>query len=159
MPHPIRPYPALIFAVPYHTQPYPTIPFPSLVCLALPYLTSPCPTLTTIRLRNLENSKFVTCVYLLFVLYIKGHTTTTTTYYELAAPPATMPVPRFVFGMSAARYERWRRTSWRRFAKRLRRLGNWRWVVQRLQARWWQAAMWLLLAASRDVRLVAGRLQ
>ena len=42
---------------------------------------------------------------------------------------------------------------------RLRALENWRRAVQRLQARWWQTAMWLLLAAKCNARMVAGRLQ
>jgi len=41
----------------------------------------------------------------------------------------------------------------------LRARENWHKVVQRWQARWWQSAMWLMLAANCNVTMVAGRLQ
>ena len=70
-----------------------------------------------------------------------------------------MSVPRVVLAMDEARYARWRRTAWRRFAKRLRPPAKWRHAVRRLLARWWAATFWLFLAASRGARLVSGRLQ
>jgi len=54
---------------------------------------------------------------------------------------------------------RWRRSAWGRFLLRMRALENWRRAVQCLRVRWWQTAMWLLLAANCNARMVAGRLQ
>ena len=70
------------------------------------------------------------------------------------------PSPSFA-SLGTGRYARvhWRRAAWGRFWLRLRARENWHKVVQRWQASWWQSAMWLMLAANRNVTMVAGRLQ
>ena len=71
------------------------------------------------------------------------------------------PTSRSFAPLDIGRYARvhLRGAAWVRFFLRMRALENWRRAVQCLQTRWWQTAMWLLLAANCNGSMVAGRLQ